>query len=90
TVVLKKSLELRKLEIASAWFSAFLTTKPLEETVQAFIKHRDFLHEMGAKVIVVSEQGHSIQGLMDVPLFQNKPVFTAEEWDKLADGLHHL
>lgn len=90
TVVLKKSLELRNLEIASAWFSAFLTTKPLEETVQAFIKHRDFLHDMGAKVIVVSEQGHSIQGLMDVPLFQNKPVFTEEEWDKLADGLHHL
>ena len=90
TVVLKKSLELRNLEIASAWFSTFLTTKPLEETVQEFIKHRDFLHDMGAKVIVVSEQGHSIQGLMDVPLFKNKPVFTEEEWDKLADGLHHL
>ncbi|MEQ3594225.1 MULTISPECIES: myo-inosose-2 dehydratase [Bacillus] len=90
TVVLKKSLELRNLEIASAWFSTFLTTKPLEETVEAFIKHRDFLHDMGAKVIVVSEQGHSIQGLMDVPLFKNKPVFTEEEWDKLADGLHHL
>ncbi|OJE19414.1 myo-inosose-2 dehydratase [Bacillus thuringiensis] len=90
TVVLKKSLELRNLEIASAWFSTFLTTKPIEETVEEFIKHRDFLHDMGAKVIVVSEQGHSIQGLMDVPLFQNKPVFTEEEWDKLADGLHHL
>ncbi|OAK05679.1 MULTISPECIES: myo-inosose-2 dehydratase [Bacillus cereus group] len=90
TVVLKKSLELRNLEIASAWFSTFLTTKPLEETVEEFIKHRDFLHDMGAKVIVVSEQGHSIQGLMDVPLFKNKPVFTEEEWDKLADGLHHL
>ncbi|MED3614021.1 MULTISPECIES: myo-inosose-2 dehydratase [Bacillus] len=90
TVVLKKSLELRNLEIASAWFSTFLTKKPLEETVEEFIKHRDFLHDMGAKVIVVSEQGHSIQGLMDVPLFKNKPVFTEEEWDKLADGLHHL
>lgn len=67
-----------------------MTTKPLEETVQAFIKHRDFLHDMGAKVIVVSEQGHSIQGLMDVPLFRNKPVFTEEEWGKLADGLHQL
>ncbi|MBE7122980.1 myo-inosose-2 dehydratase [Bacillus cereus] len=88
--ILKKALKLRSLEIASAWFSAFLTTRPLEETVQAFIKHRDFLHDMGAKVIVVSEQGHSIQGLMDVPLFQNKPFFTEEEWDKLADGLHHL
>ena len=62
------------MEIASAWFSTFLTTKPLEETVEEFIKHRDFLHDMGAKVIVVSEQGHSIQGLMDVPLFKNKPV----------------
>ena len=90
TVVLKKSLELRNLEIASAWFSTFLTTKPIEETVEEFIKHRDFLHDMGAKVIVVSEQGHSIQGLMDVPLFKNKPVFTEEEWEKLADGLHHL
>ncbi|HIE6629597.1 TPA: myo-inosose-2 dehydratase [Bacillus luti] len=90
TIVLKKSLELRNLEIVSAWFSMFLTTKPLEETIQAFIKHRDFLHDMGAKVIVVSEQGHSIQGLMDVPLFKNKPVFTEEEWDKLAKGLHHL
>ncbi|WP_369901673.1 myo-inosose-2 dehydratase [Bacillus manliponensis] len=90
TAVLKKALELRNLEIASAWFSTFLTTKPLEETVQAFIKHRDFLCEMGANVIVVAEQGHSIQGLMDVPLFKNKPVFTEEEWHKLADGLHHL
>jgi inosose dehydratase len=90
TAVLKKALALRNLEIASAWFSAFLTTKPLEETVNAFIKHRDFLHEMGAKVIVVSEQGHSIQGLMDVPVFKEKPVFTEEEWNKLANGLNHL
>ncbi|SYX87654.1 protein of unknown function [Paenibacillus alvei] len=47
---------MRKLEVASAWFSAYLTVKPLEETVEAFIKHRDFLHAMGSKVIVVSEQ----------------------------------
>ncbi|MFC3884584.1 myo-inosose-2 dehydratase [Bacillus songklensis] len=90
TAVLKKALSLRNLEIASAWFSSFLTTKPLEETVEAFIQHRDFLHEMGAKVIVVSEQGRSIQGLMDVPLFREKPVFTQEEWNRLAEGLNHL
>lgn len=59
---LKKALDLRNLQIASAWFSSFLTTKPYEETEKEFIAHRDFLHEMGAKVIVVSEQGHSIQG----------------------------
>ena len=67
--VLKKALELRDMEIASAWFSAFLTTKPYEETEKAFIEHRDFLNAMGAKVIVVSEQGHSIQGQMETPIF---------------------
>lgn len=90
TKVLKKALELRGMEIASAWFSSFLTTKPLQETVDAFIQHRDFLHEMGAKVIVISEQGHSIQGMMDTPIFDEKPVFTDEEWSKLAEGLNKL
>lgn len=88
--VLKKALQLRNLEIASAWFSAFLTTKPFEETEKAFKEHRDFLHEMGAKVIVVSEQGHSIQGQQTTPLFAEKPVFTDEEWQTLADGLERL
>lgn len=88
--VLKKALQARGLQIASAWFSSFLTTKPLEETVVEFIRHRDFLHAMGAKVIVVAEQGHSIQGQMNTPLHANKPIFTDSEWDKLATGLHHL
>lgn len=88
--VLKKALELRGMEIASAWFSAYLTTKPYEETEKDFITHRDFLHEMGAKVIVVSEQGHSIQGKMEIPIFKNKPSFTEEEWEKLSTGLDKL
>jgi inosose dehydratase len=87
---LKKALSLRGLEIASAWFSAFLTSKPYEETIKAFIEHRDFLHEMGAKVIVVSEQGSSIQGQMETPLFDQKPVFTEEKWRLLIEGLHLL
>lgn len=90
TEVLKKALGLRGLEIASAWFSAFLTSKPFEETTKAFTRHRDFLHEMGAKVIVVSEQGKSIQGQMETPLFEQKPVFTEEEWKLLVEGLHLL
>lgn len=90
TKILKKALELRGMEIASAWFSAYLTTKPYEETEEAFIAHRDFLHEMGAKVIVVSEQGHSIQGQMDIPIFKEKPVFTEEEWKLLSTGLNKL
>ena len=90
TTVLKKALELRGLNVASAWFSAFLTTKPYEETKAEFIKHRDFLNEMGAKVIVVSEQGHSVQGQLETPVFDQKPKFTEEEWKLLADGLNKL
>lgn len=88
--VLKKALDIRNLQIASAWFSSFLTTKPYEETEKEFIDHRDFLHEMGAKVIVVSEQGHSIQGEMDTPIFDGKYYFNEEEWKLLADGLNKL
>ncbi|MGM0216302.1 myo-inosose-2 dehydratase [Enterococcus sp. AZ109] len=88
--VLHRYLDIRGLKVASAWFSAFLTTKPFEETAKAFIEHRDFLHAMGAKVIVVAEQGHSIQGMMDQPVFDKKPSFTDEEWDKLSEGLEKL
>lgn len=88
--LLHRALGLRGLSIASAWFSAFLTVRPYEETAEAFLAHRDFLHEMGAKVIVVSEQGRSIQGQMDTPLFADKPVFTEADWAVLAAGLSGL
>ncbi|MBW9172675.1 myo-inosose-2 dehydratase [Clostridium estertheticum] len=90
TKILKKALELRGMNIASAWFSSFLTTNPLKETVDAFKLHRDFLYEMGAKVIVVSEQGHGIQGQMDTPVLTKKHIFTKEEWNLLASGLEEL
>lgn len=90
TKVLKKDLSLRGISIASAWFSSFLTSKPLQETVDAFIEHRDFMHEMGAKVIVVSEQGNSIQGQLTTPVFAGKPYYTEEQWKIVADGLNKL
>lgn len=88
--LLKKRLDIRGMSIAGAWFSSFLTTKPYEETEEAFIAHRDFLHRFGAKVIVVSEQGHSIQGQMDTPVFEKKYIFNDEEWELLAKGLERL
>jgi inosose dehydratase len=87
---LKKALDLRGVTICNAWFSSFLTTKPLQEIVDAFIKHRDFLYEVGAGVIGAAEQGHSIQGLMDTPVLTKKPVFSDAEWEKLANGLNQL
>ena len=87
--VLKKALDLRGMQICNAWFSTFLTTKPYEETEKEFIKHITFLKEMGAKVVGVSEQGHSIQGT-DLSIFNDKYVMNDEEWDKLCTGLNKL
>ncbi|HYW84780.1 MAG TPA: myo-inosose-2 dehydratase, partial [Spirochaetia bacterium] len=88
--VLKKYLDLRGLTICNAWFSSFLTTRPYEEVEKAFIAHRDFLFAVGARIIGAAEQGHSVQGRQDVPIFEGKPEFTEEEWRKLAEGLNAL
>lgn len=87
---LKEALAPYKLQIASQWFSSFFTTKDLEETVEPFKDHMNFLKAMGAKVIVISEQGNSIQGQMDTPVFDNKPLLDDEGWDKLAQGLETI
>lgn len=89
TAVLKKALDLRGMQICNAWFSTFLTTKPYEETEKEFIKHITFLKEMGAKVVGVSEQGHSIQGT-DLSIFDDKYIMNDEEWDALCTGLNKL
>jgi len=87
--VLKKALELRGMQICNAWFSTFLTTKPYKETEKDFISHITFLKEMGAKVVGVSEQGHSIQGT-DKSILNDKYVMNDEEWELLCTGLNRL
>lgn len=87
--VLKKALDLRGMQICNAWFSTFLTTKPYEETEKGFIEHITFLKAMGAKVVGISEQGHSIQGT-DKSIFDDKYVMNDEEWDKLCTGVNKL
>lgn len=88
--VLGHYMEVRGLKIASAWFSSFLTTGTYEDTEKAFLAHRDFLYELGARVIVVSEQGHSIQGQPDTPVFEAKYIMNDQEWERLAAGLNRL
>lgn len=88
--ILKKALDLRGMTICNAWFSSFLTTRPFDETREAFIKHRDFLYEVGAGVIGAAEQGYSIQGMAHTPVFTGKPYFSDEEWKRLTDGLNEL
>jgi inosose dehydratase len=90
TNVLKKALDLRGLTICNAWFSLFLTTKSYKEVEAEFIKYRDYLYDMGARVIGTAEQGHSIQTRQDLSIFDAKPYFTNEEWDRLCEGLNKL
>jgi len=85
TKVLKKALDMRGIEICNAWFSACFTTKSEEEVLKEFIEHRDFLYEMGAKVIGAAEVGNSIQGLNE-PIFDAKPVYTEEQLNKVIRG----
>ena len=88
--VLKPALELRGIEICNAWFSTFLISKPYEETLREFDKHVAFLAAMGAKVVGVSEQSYSTQGIQDQPVFEGKYEMNEAEWEMLCDGLNRL
>ena len=90
TEVLKRALNLRGIQICNQWFSSFLISRPYEETEKEFIKATDFLKEMGAKVIGVSEQSYSIQGKMEQPVWEGNYVMGGREWKLLAEGLHEL
>ena len=89
-VILKKHLNLRRLSVCNAWFSTKFTSEPENETIKDFIRHRDYLHSLGARVIGASEQGNSIQGQINTPVLFKKPVFTNEQWDKVVTGLEKL
>ncbi len=86
---LKAALKPHNLQVASAWFSTYFTEGRADETVNDFITHMNFLKAMGAKVIVVCECGHSIQG-QPLPVLTSKPVFSEEQWRQLTIGLARL
>lgn len=86
---LKHKLSLRGMQICNAWFSTFFVDGKYAQTLDAFIKHRDFLHAMGAKVIGCSEQSRSIQGKAQA-IFKEKPHFNDEDWKRLAEGYNTL
>ncbi|WP_163537507.1 myo-inosose-2 dehydratase [Gracilibacillus sp. YIM 98692] len=87
--ILNKELKLRNLQIAGKWFSSFLVRDGLEETAKEFHEHCQYLKDVNASVAVVSEQTYSIQKLNN-NVFKEKPNFTAEEWEKLCNGLNEL
>ncbi len=89
-VILKNMLDLRGLQVCNAWFSSFLTTNDYKEAEKYFIEKRDFLYALGAKVVGVCEQGLAVQDFPDINIFEEKPVFTDKQWDRMAEGLNKL
>ncbi|MDN5977794.1 myo-inosose-2 dehydratase [Acidipropionibacterium jensenii] len=88
--VLKPQLEMRGIRIAAAWCGLHLTTEPYEKVEKEFIAFRDYMAALGADCINVAEQGHTIQGSRDIPIFDGKPTYTDQEWDNLTTGLDKL
>ncbi|MFI8417293.1 myo-inosose-2 dehydratase [Serratia sp. NPDC078593] len=87
--VLKPMLDIRGIQICNAWFSTFFADGQKEKTIDEFINHMNFLHDMGAKVIGCSEQSKSIQGTSKAVL-EEKPHFSDEEWQRVAEGYNQL
>ena len=88
--MLKKYLDIRGLSVCNAWFSSYLTSKPYEETIEAFKAHCDKLHFLGAKVIGASEQGNSIQGDLTKSILDEKPCYTEEQWEIVTKGFNEM
>ncbi|MCX8958175.1 myo-inosose-2 dehydratase [Erwinia psidii] len=88
--VLRPMLAIRGIEICNAWFSTFFAEGKREKTIDEFVNHMNFLHAMGAKVIGCSEQSGSIQGTGLPVLGDDKPCFSEDEWQKVAEGYNTL
>ena len=87
---LLEKLNIRGLQIANRWFSAFLLTKPFAEVEADFRANCAFLQAVGTKRIGVSEQSYSIQGQMETPVFEKKYVMNDAEWNTFNTGLSKL
>lgn len=87
--ILKPMLDIRGIQICNAWFSTFFADGKKDATIKEFIKHRDFLHALGAKVIGCSEQSRSTQGTPR-PVLEARPIFTDSEWRLVATGYNEL
>ena len=89
-VTLKHALDVRDLTVCNAWFSSLLLSQPYAATIEAFRAHAEKLRFLGARIIGVSEQGNSIQGRLDRPILDDKPVYSEEQWDLVVRGFNEM
>ncbi len=82
--------DIRGMQICNQWFSCEFTTQPEEETLKRFEEITDFLSALGAKVVGVCETGLTIQGDITKKMFDDAPVLTDEQFEKIAKGLNKM
>jgi inosose dehydratase len=87
--VLKRALDLRGLRVSEPWVSTYFTIGERALTITNFNKQLDFLQAVGGTDIVVAEFGLSSH-LQPIPVFDHRPTFTDDEWNKLFDGLNEI
>jgi len=86
---LRKECHLRgDVQLCNAWLNLRLTSRPLEETLERFKKHRDFLYAMGAPVIGCGECGVTIHMTPDIPLYTAPPILNDQQFEALTKGLN--
>jgi inosose dehydratase len=87
---LKRALDIRGLRVCNAWFSSLFTSETYDSTIRGFIRSRDRLNALGAKIIGASEQGNSIQGKPLNVFGSDKPVYNAEQWKLITRGFNEM
>lgn len=86
---INKQLQIRNLKVISQWVSLFIIRDGIETVISNFRQQCEYLQAVHADVVVVSEQTYSIQG-ESKNIYTEKPYFTNDEWQLLADGLNQL
>jgi inosose dehydratase len=86
---INKQLQIRNLKVISQWVSLFIIRDGIETVISNFRQQCEYLQAVHADVVVVSEQTYSIQG-ENKNIYTEKPYFTNDEWQLLADGLNQL
>lgn len=88
--VLEEELSRRGLRVSEPWSSTFFTVNDMHDrTIEAFRESMAFIKRMGGTDVVVAELGHAVHQ-QHVPPLSNKPIFDADQWAAMIEGLNHL
>lgn len=88
---LKRELGMRGLQVSEPWVSLYFTSNEMGDlTLDSFKRELEKVVAMGGTEMVVAELGGSVHQLPDIALLANRPIFTDDQWSRLADGLNEV